>query len=590
MFDLDTCNYNKKKVAIYTRVSTEHEEQISAMANQKDWYSAILNIHPEWDVVQMYADEGVTGTAAYKRKAFMEMIRDAYDGKFDMILTREVSRFARNTVDTLNYTRQLKRHMVEVYFISDGIKTFDPDGELRLSIMATLAQDESRKTSVRVKYGQQTSMEKGVIYGSGNVLGYDRDGRDYVVNEDQAQTVRLIYDMYAQGKGLKAIKWELERRGIRTAMGNTEWHISSISRVLKNPLYIGTLTYHRQYTPDFLEQKKVVNHGEIDLLQVKGKHEHIIPDELYQQVQERLEQRRRGWKDTVTESREISTGRKIGDIWAKKLQCECGNRYVRRRWHTRMDGSIEYGYHCYGQVHTGSVRTRSNKGLSVDGICTTPVIPDWRLHMMARAIFRYCLQDAGGVLKMVEMMLMKHLDDKNSADDDAGRIDVLRREISGLQKKLDNCVELLIEGDLSKEEFRKKKEQYEHRIAELNISLQELIKKAEEERRSAENLDKRVRSLIDGLKSELGHIDDEMHEIPDGIIDAFVEKIVVHKDGFDWYLRGCGAEDGGCESTNGNMLLREMTFTKEDAKEYLYAIDNRRRIHRWADINVKIYT
>ena len=323
---------------------------------------------------------------------------------------------------------------------------------------------------------------------------------------------------------------------------------------------------------------------------MKGKHEHLIPDELYQQVQERLEQKRRGWKDTVTESREISTGRKIGDFWTKKLQCECGNRYVRRRWHTRMDGSIEYGYHCYGQVHTGSVRTRSNKGLSVDGICTTPVIPDWRLQMMVRTIFRYCLQDAGGVLKMVEMMLMKHLDDKNSADGDAGRIDEIRREIAALKRKLDTCVDLLLEGDLSREVFREKKEQYEHRIAELDITLQELIKKAEEERRSAEKLDKRVRSLIDGLNSELGHIDDEMLEIPDGIIDAFVEKIVVHKDGFDWYLRGCGAMDREGEIENGDVLLREMTFTKEDAKEYLYAIDNRRRIHRWVDINVRIYT
>lgn len=118
--------------------------------------------------------------------------------------------------------------------------------------------------------------------------------------------------------------------------------------------------------------------------------------------------------------------------------------------------------------------------------------------------------------------------------------------------------------------------------------MQELVKKAEEERRSAENLDKRVRSLINGLKSKLDHIDDEMHEIPDGIIDAFVEKIVVRGDGFDWYLRGCGAEDDGYESANGNMLLREMTFTKEDAKEYLYAIDNRRRIHRWVDIKDRV--
>ena len=174
MFGADRNYYKKRKVAIYARVSTDHEAQLSALANQKDWYSPILGIHPEWEVVKLYADEGVTGTAAYKRKSFMQMIDDAIDGKFDLILTREVSRFARNTVDTLSYTRKLKKHHVEVYFISDGIKTFDPDGELRLTIMATLAQDESRKTSARVKCGQQTSMEKGVVYGNGNVLGYDR--------------------------------------------------------------------------------------------------------------------------------------------------------------------------------------------------------------------------------------------------------------------------------------------------------------------------------------------------------------------------------------------------------------------------------
>ena len=222
MIAVDTCEA-RKKVAIYARVSTEHEEQVYAMKNQKDWYSSILGIHPEWEVVQMYSDEGVTGTAAKKRPSFMRMINDARKGKFDMILTREVSRFARNTVDTLRYTRELKNHEVEVYFLNDGIRTFDSDGELRLSIMATLAQDESRKTSVRVKCGQQISMEKGVIYGNGNVLGYDRDGDQYVVNPEQAETVRCIFNWYAGGMGLKKIKWELERRGMRTAMGKDKW-------------------------------------------------------------------------------------------------------------------------------------------------------------------------------------------------------------------------------------------------------------------------------------------------------------------------------------------------------------------------------
>ena len=140
-----------RKVAVYARVSTEHEAQLSALENQKDWYKPFLAQHPEWQIVRMYVDEGITGTSANKRPQFQQMIKDAEAGEFDLILTREVSRFARNTVDTLQYTRQLKAKGVEVFFINDNIKTFDGDGELRLTIMATLAQDESRKTSERVK-------------------------------------------------------------------------------------------------------------------------------------------------------------------------------------------------------------------------------------------------------------------------------------------------------------------------------------------------------------------------------------------------------------------------------------------------------
>ena len=180
-------NSKTRKVAVYARVSTEHEAQLSALENQKDWYKPFLAQHPEWQIVRMYVDEGITGTSANKRPQFQQMIKDAESGEFDLILTREVSRFARNTVDTLQYTRQLKVKGVEVFFINDNIKTFDGDGELRLTIMATLAQDESRKTSVRVKAGQQTSMENGVFYGNGNILGYDRVSKDMVINPEQAE-------------------------------------------------------------------------------------------------------------------------------------------------------------------------------------------------------------------------------------------------------------------------------------------------------------------------------------------------------------------------------------------------------------------
>lgn len=173
-----------RKVAIYGRVSTEHEAQLSAFENQQVWYEGIAQQHNDWVIVDRYYDEGITGTAAQKRPAFMQMLQDAYKGKFDLIVTREVCRFARNTVDTLTVTRELSRLGIEVYFIQDNIWTMDGDGELRLTIMATLAQEESRKISERVRAGQQISREKGVLYGTGNILGYDRSNGTYVINPE----------------------------------------------------------------------------------------------------------------------------------------------------------------------------------------------------------------------------------------------------------------------------------------------------------------------------------------------------------------------------------------------------------------------
>lgn len=194
---------NLRRVAIYGRVSTEHEAQLSAFENQQAWYDDLTARHPEWSVVERYFDRGITGTAAKKRPAFLKMLADAKDGMFDLIVTREVCRFARNTVDTLSITRDLKRLGVEVYFVNDNIRTMDGDGELRLSIMATLAQEESRKISECVRAGQAVSREKGVLYGNGNILGYDRVNGTYVINPEQALTVRKTFELYAAGLGYK---------------------------------------------------------------------------------------------------------------------------------------------------------------------------------------------------------------------------------------------------------------------------------------------------------------------------------------------------------------------------------------------------
>ena len=212
----------KRKVAIYARVSTEHEEQLSSLENQVQYYDNIMKQHEDWELYDRYVDEGITGTSIKKRKNFVRMLEDAKKKKFDLIITREVSRFARNTVDTLQETRNLKKVGVEVYFIDDNIWTFkDENGELKLTIMATLAQNESKKTSQRVKAGQMISFQNRVFYGTGNILGYNKVGKDLVVNEEQAEIVKFIYSEYLSGKGTVKIADELTKMEAQTSMGLT---------------------------------------------------------------------------------------------------------------------------------------------------------------------------------------------------------------------------------------------------------------------------------------------------------------------------------------------------------------------------------
>ena len=539
-------NYNyrgKRKVAIYARVSTEHEAQLSALANQKDWYSPILGIHPEWEVVKMYADEGVTGTAAYKRRSFMQMIDDALNGKFSLILTREVSRFARNTVDTLNYTRKLKKHNVEVYFISDGIKTFDPDGELRLTIMATLAQDESRKTSARVKCGQQTSMEKGVVYGNGNVLGYDRVGRELVVNTEQADTVRKIFKWYAEGRGLRWIMWELEKRGIKTATGRSNWHEANIYRVLQNPIYIGMLTYHKQYVPDYLEQKKVLNHGEMEVLQVRGRHEPIISDEQFERVQQIIAKGREDREKLAASGSKAFARRKSNDIWVNKMQCECGKNFNRKGMSKTEDGQTECIYMCHGQVCTGTAAARAKKGLGTESICKVPIIPSWKLQMMAYEVFHACLQDVDTVLELAQGMLEKHINDRAERKGSPARETEIREEIDELKKRIDRCTELRIDNEISNELYKKKKQEYDIRISDLKSELDEICGSEEEIVDENALVADRIKTLVSRLRQEIVDQGDGVVNIPEEIIEAFVDHIIVHESSFDWYLRCTGNDD-----------------------------------------------
>lgn len=523
-------DFVKKRVVIYARVSTEHEAQISALENQVDWYKPILAARPEWTLVGQYIDEGITGTSAEKRPQFMKMIADAKQRKFDMIITREVSRFARNTVDTLQYTRELKSKGVEVFFINDNIKTFDGDGELRLTIMATLAQDESRKTSVRVKSGQQTSMNNGVLYGNGNILGYDRVGKELVINPEQAKTVRMIYDLYLDGNGLIRIKDELERRGRKTSAGKDKWFPTVISHVLQNSFYCGIITYHKEYTPDYLTQKKIKNYGEIEKTTVQGKHEPIITVEEFERVQKIMNSKRSKCKN-LQSGRQTTGKRPRTTVWGKLLVCECGHKFNMRVW-DRTDRVATTAYQCYNSVRTGSYESRKKRGLPLDGICQTPMIPEWRLQMMANYIFRKYLSEKDKVLALANSMLEAHIDDTEEKEDNTELLRQKQTEFEQINRKLDNYIEMRADGEISKEVLRAKSNELAPKIEKLKAEIAELEKVKQEP--IIENYEEKLTVLQYALE-QYTNADD--NDIPESVIEAFVIKIVVSKDGFDWYLR-----------------------------------------------------
>lgn len=514
----------KRVVAIYARVSTEHEAQISALGNQIQYYDDLFEKHPEWELYDRYIDEGITGTSVKKRKNFMRMMQDASKNKFDLIVTREVSRFARNTVDTLQQTRILRREGVEVYFTEDNIWTMnDEDGELRLTIMATLAQNESKKTSVRVKAGQMISFKNGVLYGNGNILGYDRIGKEYVVNELQARTVRRIFDLYLDGNGVRKIQFVLEKEGHLTATGLTKWQPGNISRILRNSFYCGTIVYRKQFVPDFLEQKKINNFGEVDKVIVEGRHTPIVTKEQFEKVQQILSSKSESVHNKGCRGKKISK-----DVWCRKMKCECGSSYNRVTWHKSSEGP-QYAYQCYSQIRTGTFKTRERKGLSTEGICVTKMVPRWKLEVMADIIFQKFWNDREGVLAIANEMLDNCYENEHDNEVIDRKRD-LEDKMELWNRKYNNLLDMRMAGEIEKDRYDEKREQILKEQQHLKKQL-EII--GGETGLSDDIYMDKVEILKYGLEQNFNF---STRHIPEEVIDAFIKEIIVCQDGFIWKL------------------------------------------------------
>ena len=255
--------------------------------------------------------------------------------------------------------------------------------------MATLAQEESRKTSERVKAGQKISRDNGVLYGNGNILGYDRVGDTYVINDEQAETVKMIYDLYLQGYGSMKIAKMLTEQKRKTASGLVKWSVSNIMRTIRNATYTGTKCYNKSRSNNFLEQKRINNLDMSTFEYVDGDFPAIISKEVWYKAQKIRENRMK--PALVSANKTTHSKRSSQDIWVNILRCNCGSSFRKNKWHTKQDGKISYGYQCYNQLNHGIKRRRVELDLDTEGYCDTRMIADWKLEFMQR----YCLNIYG---------------------------------------------------------------------------------------------------------------------------------------------------------------------------------------------------
>ena len=542
------------------------------------WYEDQAKYHPNWTVLKSYIDRGITGTQAKKRPAFMEMLNDAKYHKFDLIVTREVCRFARNTVDTLVITRQLKEIGIEVYFVEDNIWTMDNDGELRLTIMATLAQEESRKTSERVRAGQKISRDNGVLYGNGNILGYDRLGDIYVINEDQAETVRIIYDLYLKGNGFNKIVNELVRLKRKDSSGLVRWDATKVSRILHNATYKGYQGYYKSYKNNHLDQKTIINRDEDTYLYVKGRFTPIISEEVWDKCKA-LRENKLTLRKTQEGKLERTGTRTSEDIWAKRLICRCGHRMRKDRWHVNKTG-LTYGYKCYNVLNNGSKQTRIDAGLDADKYCDMGTIADWKFDLMLRELLKALNLNNDDLIKKAYNQF------ENSYTKETKEARELRDAEAKLRKiriKLENLTEMRVNGEIDKQEYSSLKAKINGEMLIAEKEIDDIKRVALEEERKTTPL-----VSIDVFRSMAVEDPDFTKPIRhSALVNTMIKKIVPNTSlDFKWYLNLYPKRDDAGDEEYKEVV--EFTIGYEEAKGFRNNRGEMLRQNQWKDLTVRV--
>ncbi len=346
----------KLRVCAYCRVSTDSEEQLSSFDAQVSYYTTYIQNHPAWEFVGIYSDEGISATNTKKRVEFNRMIEHCLEGKIDMVITKSISRFARNTVDCLTFVRKLKERNIAVFFEKENVNTLDSKGDFLLTLLGSLAQEESHSISQASKQGIVYRFREGKVRVNHNkFLGYTKneDG-DLVIDQEQAEIVVRIFTAYLEGQGCGKIALGLEKDCVCTGSGGTKWHESGVRKILQNEKYMGDALLQKTYTVDFLSKKRVINEGHVPQYYVEDSHPPIIPKQVFEAAQEEMKRRSelRGYTPT---GKSCYTAKYP---FSGRLVCgHCGATLTRKQW-----SSENFVWLCRNRVKNG-VKACSQKAV-----------------------------------------------------------------------------------------------------------------------------------------------------------------------------------------------------------------------------------
>lgn len=522
----------KKRVCAYGRVSTDDEEQITSYNSQIKYYTEKIKSNPDWEFVGIYADEGISGTQVKNRTEFQRMIDDALNGKIDIIMTKSISRFARNVVDTLKTIRELRDKKVDVYFEKENIHTIDLDSEMFLTLYSAFAQAESESTSQNVKLGLKAMMKRGEYVGSPDCYGYDwnKETKQLEINEEQAEVVRMIFNWYIEGLGCRRIANKLEEMNIPSYTG-ARWSTSSISNMIHQEKYVGDLLQNKSYTVSPITHKCVRNKGEREKYYVKDHHTPIISREVWDKVQEISKKRYEGITFNKNDYKSRET-RKYA--FSGKIKCAfCGTNFCRRQSsYSKKHPTYNYYWTCF--------KKREHSDACPDSVG----ISETKLEETFVMIYNDIIKNK----HKTKQALIKAIKDVLSDNDYQDKLNNLLKEKEIIEQRLSKIIDMELDDDIDRKEmFIQKERELLNQLNDIKSKISEYEKILDENKGLSKQI-KEIDEYFDNYPSTLKKFNREAFE-------NMIECIIV-----------------GDYDENGNKLPRVARFVLKTGKEYKFEI------------------